>query len=197
MQMFQVIDQGSNEDFSFDAESASSYLNDMRQRYGMLQRVGLSKAQRTPHCYETCIFDWDDFREVDINQKVFNFIAEQYVNHGVDPAKIGLRPQIIHYPAYYGCLGTHIHDNSVQKVGVISILYSSRTCGSFYIEQDKQVYFPNERPGETIIFDFGLKHGVVMETKNPDWFFESDRVNELALFEKVGRIVAVLTSEVM
>lgn len=167
----------------------------LRQNYSNQLRIGKSKFQKTPHCYETFLFTWDELENCIFLSQVFEFVAFMYKRHKSPSKDIGLRPQIIHYPAAYGCLGSHFHDNSEQKIGAICVLYSSRQTGAFYIEKEKQIYFPNEQVGDTIIFDFGLTHGVLSDTNLPMEILEKKDAEKYVDINNLGRIVAVLTSE--
>lgn len=159
-------------------------------------RVGISRFQKTPHCYETYIFDWDFPFENAFWGEMFGFIEDRYIENGNVPREIKLRPQLIHYPREFGGLGTHIHDSSVQKVGVICVLSEHARCGSFYIDSGKQIFFANEGVGDVITFDFSLSHGVLSVSRDPEYKFdEPDYIRAKTDLGETGRLVAVLTSE--
>ena len=157
-------------------------------------RVGISKIQKTPHCYETILFDWDDVEKDLFLSELFGYVETVYQRYKSPSKAMGLRPQLIHYPKDVGCLGSHHHDNSIQKIGAVCVLQSSHENGVFYVERGKQIYLANERVGDCIVFDFGLVHGVASYSTIPDGFFEKGGANKIDLNE-IGRLVAVLSSE--
>jgi hypothetical protein len=177
-----------------EATDFSKLLQYYRDKNRCQLRVGVSKLQKTPHCYETILFDWDDVGKDIFLSELFGYIHTVYQRYKSPSKTIGLRPQLIHYPKDVGCLGSHYHDNSIQKIGAVCVLQSSYENGAFYVERDKQIYLANERVGDCVVFDFGLVHGVASHSTIPDGFFEKGGSNKIDLHE-IGRLVAVLTSE--
>ena len=82
----------------------SRELNMFREAGQTEFRIGISQYQKTPHCYETCIFDWDHPFENVFWTDLFAFIERKYIENGNIPRDIGLRPQLIHYPRVFGGL---------------------------------------------------------------------------------------------
>lgn len=178
-----------------EATNFQNFLQDLRKDYSGQLRFGKSKLQKTPHCYETFLFEWEEVMKNRFLSQIFEYVESVYKKYDSPSKSIGLRPQIIHYPAGFGCLGSHVHDNSVQKIGAVCVLFSCREVGAFYVEKDNQIYFTNEQVGDTVVFDFGLIHGVLSDSKSAFHLLENKIPSKVPIIENVGRVVAVLTSE--
>jgi hypothetical protein len=182
--------------------------NNNLDNYGIkyFENIGISKLQKTKHCYNNYIFNWDKLHLIPGAEIIFNILKnnyENYTNNSVMNDKCKLFPQIIHYPKNGGFLDKHIHTFYPQLIGQVLLLKNTEfTKKGFYFVLDSEYEYDvsNEHmEGDLLIFKFNLIHGVYhnINNNNLEWIDDhwlKDNIKYKPEKDNInGRWVAVLT----